>query len=545
MRTFLIFLSLSFLALAPSAVADEPDFSPSPQPSRVVLNPTADPATGQLVTWRTDSLTLDGKVEYQPVAGGPVASSDATVGLPVNFVDWTYTAIHHTAKLIGLTPGTAYRYRVGTDDAWSDWFTFTTARSDNAPWTLMYFGDAQNNLDVAWRPVVEQAFARVPGAKVALHAGDLINRSSNDDEWGYWFAGMDGHTQSINQFPVTGNHEKSGDALGSQFREHFATAGNGPVAADSTVYFTDYQGVRIIAIDGNGTALFEQVDFLESALATNPNPWSIVAFHQPIFSGAEGRDNPLNRFYLQPILKKYNVDLVLQGHDHVYARGVLNEDLDTTTGHSDGSVYTVAVAGPKYYDLAPTEQNNWNQNGAVRQIAFEQTSTYQPITFDGDTLTYRSYIAAKGEGSTAPGQVGDLLDAFTITRLADGSKVVAEGETPPQVSPVPTDPKPTDATLKVRGIVRNAKTGTAKVTVVTNTSGKVTIGSGRKSPVRRISKQATAAVPLTLTVKPAKSRLRQLRRTGQLKLKLTIRFDPLEGSSRRITKRIVLKSKRS
>lgn len=530
-------LSFLFGLLSFAAPAAAADFSPGPDPSRIVLNPAADPSTGQLITWRTDALTTEGAAEYQPATGGSTTTVEATAGLPVSFIDWTYTAQHHTSRLTGLTPDTEYRYRVGSDGHWSDWFNFRTAKSEKAPWSMIYFGDAQNNLDVAWRPVVEKAFAKVPDAKLALHAGDLINKSSNDDEWGLWFQGMAGPAQTINQFPVTGNHEKSGDPAGDQFREHFATAGNGPATADATVYFTDYQGVRIVAIDGNGTALFDQIAFLESALATNPNPWSIVAFHQPIFSGAEGRDNPLNRHYLQPILDKYDVDLVLQGHDHVYARGVLNDDLDPKTGYSKGSVYTVAVAGPKYYELAPENDNNWTQNGATRQVAYEQTSTFQPITFDGDTLTYRSYIAAKGAASTAPGQVGDLLDAFTITRLPDGSKVVADGEVPPDLDP---DPEPTATTLKVRKVTRNLKQGTAQITAVTNAPGKLSAGIGQSRLIRPVTRNVSAGRPVTLTIRAAAGRAVQLRRRGKLTVGVKLNFRPESGASRSLTRRITL-----
>lgn len=527
------------LAFVTPAAAGEPDFTPSPDPSRIVLNPAANPATGQLITWRTDVTTLSGSVEYRPAAGGAVSTVAATPGLPVLFGGWAYTSIHHTARLTGLTPGTAYSYRVGTAGHWSEWFTFETATADRSPWEMIYFGDAQNNLDVAWKPVVEQAFKRTPNAKLALHAGDLINNSSIDAEWGYWFEGMKGPAQTVNQFVVTGNHERSSDALGTQFREHFATAGNGPLLADSTVYFTDYQGVRLIAIDGNGTALFDQIDFLENALENNPNQWTVVSFHQPIFSGAAGRDNGVNRHFLLPILRKYNVDLVLQGHDHVYARGVMASDLDSATGDARGPVYTVAVAGPKYYSLSPAESNNWTENEAVRVIAHEQTSTWQPITFDGNRLTYRSYIAAKGAESTASGQVGDLLDAFTITKTIDGAKVVSEGEVPPDVDPDP-DPDPKPAKLKVRKVSRNLKNGTARITLVATGAGSVTVSSTPAGRIRRITRPVPASRPVTLTLRASRSASRKLRRKSRLPVKVSLRFKPSSGPAQVLTRKVNL-----
>ena len=306
-----------FLAVAVSARASA-DPAPSASPSRIVLNPTAQPATSQFVTWRTDAGTTAGKAEIAPAAGGPTTTVPSTPGDPVNFADWTYSSIHHSVTFTGLTPDTTHRYRVGGDSGWSEWMEFRTAKPNgDKPWKLLYFGDAQNNLDTSWRPVVEKAYANSPDAEFALYAGDLINRSSNDFEWGQWFDGLAGHTSRINTMPITGNHEKSGDSGGIQFREHFTNPGNGPADAAATVWYTDYQGVRMIALDGNGTAAYDQVEFLREALRTNPHKWSIVSIHQPVFSGAVGRDNLLIRMLMLPVIEEYNVDLVLQGHERV------------------------------------------------------------------------------------------------------------------------------------------------------------------------------------------------------------------------------------
>jgi hypothetical protein len=40
-----------------------------------------------------------------------------------------------------------------------------------------------------------------------------------------------------------------------------------------------------------------------------------------IFSPANGRNFQFGRDHWKPILDKYGVDLVLNGHDHTYARG--------------------------------------------------------------------------------------------------------------------------------------------------------------------------------------------------------------------------------
>lgn len=535
--TFVALTCLATILLVPSAWA-VPDFTPGPDPSRIVLNPTASPATSQSVTWRTDSSTTGGRIEYQPSAGGPVTPVEATTGDPVAFPGWSYSSRHHSVRLTGLSPDTGYRYRVGSDGHLSEWSTFRTAASGYRPWTMLYFGDVQRQIDTAWAPVADMAFTNNPEAKIAIYAGDLINQSSDDTDWGYFFAGLGEPARTINQIPVIGNHELSGDNQGIQFREHFTDPGNGPEDLRSRVGYTDYQGVRIITLDGNQFFLDSQVAFLEQALAHNPNKWTVVSLHQPVFSGEEGHDYPYIRDALLPVLEKYDVDLVLQGHDHAYSRGYVAADFDQSTGYPNGPVFVVSVAGPMSVPIGQEISNSYTDNGAVRVKAFEKTATYQPISFDGNTLTYRSFIAGKGDGSNATGQVGDLLDAFTITRLPDGSKVVSEGETPPDLDP---GPDPEAASLKITRVTPNFKRGSARITVVSNSDGRVTAGAGQGRLVRNVSRAVSADRPTSLTIRAARSQLGKLRRRGRLSLKLKVRFDPETGRSRSLTRRITLK----
>lgn len=532
----------ALLCWAPAAGAAAP-VEPSPSPSRIVLNPTATPATSQLVTWRTDAATTGGRAEIAPAAGGATVSVPATVGATVSFEGWAYGSIHHTVELTGLAPDTAYRYRVGGEAGWSPWMEFRTARPDGAkPWSLLYFGDAQNGLDVSWRPVVDQAFQRAPEAELALYAGDLINRSSNDYEWSQWFDGVAGHAERINTMPITGNHEKSGDSGQVQFREHFANPGNGPADAAATVWYTDYQGVRLIALDGNGTALFEQVDFLREALAKNPNRWSIVSIHQPVFSGSTGRDNLLLRQMLLPILEEFDVDLVLQGHDHVYARGHLRSGETSTPGVHTGPTFVVSVAGPKYYALAPADDNNWTQNGAVRVAGYQHTSTYQPIRIDGDRIFYRSYIAAKGELTDSPGQVGDLLDSFTIIKKADGTKEVHEGIV--ERRPEPDVEPPKARRLKVKRVSRLRRAGAARVVVAIPAAGTVKVTGRAKGKrfagIRPVTRKVGRAKDLALRLTPSGRAKRHLKRKRRLTVRAVVTFEPRSGRAQKVARNVTL-----
>ncbi|HZL06314.1 MAG TPA: hypothetical protein VFE45_13025, partial [Coriobacteriia bacterium] len=68
--------------------------------------------------------------------------------------------------------------------------------------------------------------------------------------------------------------------------------------------------------------------------------------------------------------------------------------------------------------------SDWRENGATRVVAATQAATFQVVSFDGATMTYRAVIAAKGAKSSTSRKVGETLDSFIITKLSDGTKRV-------------------------------------------------------------------------------------------------------------------------
>ena len=66
----------------------------------------------------------------------------------------------------------------------------------------------------------------------------------------------------------------------------------------------------------------DQLAWLENELEGSSENWKIVFFHHPaLFVGARRMDPRSKlRAVLEPLFIKYNVSLVLNGHDHVYER---------------------------------------------------------------------------------------------------------------------------------------------------------------------------------------------------------------------------------
>jgi hypothetical protein len=119
-----------------------------------------------------------------------------------------------------------------------------------------------------------------------------------------------------------------------------------------------------------------------------------VTCHHSVFSPAKGRNFQFARDNWKPLMDKYNVDLVLNGHDHTYARGhVPVRSLDQQNSDDLRTVYVTSVSGPKQYSLDTEQMKDYRKDGYKLDNAAEQTQFFQVITIDNNTLEYVAYTA--------------------------------------------------------------------------------------------------------------------------------------------------------
>lgn len=406
-------------------------------PDRIVASPAQDAATGFAVAWRTSTLSAAPLLELALAGDSPdmgklrqfTASSRA-------LQSENGASQHHRVDIDGLQPDTLYAYRVQGQGTWSAWNHFRTAGAAGQPLTLLYFGDTQNkNLSHVSR-VIRQGWQTAPDARLALFAGDLVSGGDgmDDSEWGEWFAAGGWLLPGMAVAPAAGNHEyfeefedtpQERRVLGGHWPVSFALPGNGAPATANTTYWFDYQGVRVIVLDGTsaldlGTTQ-AQAQWLDGVLAGNQQPWSIVVVHQPLYPLRAERDTSVLATQVRPVLQRHHVDLVLQGHDHTYGR--------RADDNAALPQYISSVAGPKQYRLSP-------QARATMEPVAEDTQLFQVLRLDDKQLRY--------EARTATGR---LYDAFQISRDGKGRKQfkdLPEGRIAQRDCPRPVSPKGRD-----------------------------------------------------------------------------------------------------
>ncbi len=399
-------------------------------PERIILSLTADPAHSQAVTWRTEKVMKAAQAQIALASANPdFAKTAATVSAGAAQADLAdgKSAGVYTAQFDGLTPNTRYNYRVGDGTTWSEWNSFHTASDKPAAFRFLYLGDEQNNIKSLWSRSIRDAYSKAPDAQFIIHAGDLLEEGYDDRLWGEWCAAMGFISAEVPSFATPGNHDlhrargsadsKEVLSVSSLWRHHFALPTNGPKGVDELKeqsYYIDYQGVRFISLDVNvysNEAFAEsakqrvggkQLAWLEELLKNNPNRWTIVVQHQPMYPLAKGRDYVEMRRALLPLYDKYHVDLVLQGHDHTYARTHKLVGDKVVAPTQSGTIYAISVSGPKMYEIE-------DKFTPLRAKTLAHTQAFQVIEVDGDKLTYDAYAVE-----------GERIDQFQLVKHGDG-----------------------------------------------------------------------------------------------------------------------------
>lgn len=401
---------------------------PTGHPDHIILNYGQDPATTASVTWRTITETTTGYAEIAIATAAPKFWRNAETILAKtetfdasDVEDAQVVANYHSVTFTDLQPATLYAYRVGDGKIWSEWIQFKTAAAQEAPFSFLYVGDAQNYIMELWSRLIREGYRKGPDASFIIHAGDMINHAHSEREWHEWYTAGGWIHRMLPSILVPGNHEygkltddSEAYQLSVQWGPQFTLPQNGIAGLEETNYYIDHQGMRIIALN-TMRKIEEQTEWLEDVLANNPNKWTVVTYHHPLYSASAGRSNDKLRSLWRPLFDRYQVDLALQGHDHSYARGRVDpylaegeENILDGLNKRDytGTVYVVSVSGGKMYGLRP---NGWEGWDAERNRASENTQLVQLIEVDGDQLSYQSYTAT-----------GDLYDAFDLIKQPDG-----------------------------------------------------------------------------------------------------------------------------
>lgn len=310
------------------------------------------------------------------------------------------------AALVDLPPGSAVPYRISGEGRTLADETLHTARPADAPFSFIVFGDSGRGTREQF--VLARRMAPLE-PDLVVHTGDLIYPGGERRHFRErFFRPYADLLARVGFWPSLGNHDVGKPDFGAPYREVFDLPENGPEGlTPEDNYWFDYAGARFVIVDSNldEATLRERVSPWLTRTFEGWSGWRFVVFHHPPYTcGKYGPDPGITRGLL-PAIEAANVDVVFNGHDHLYERTYpLRKGKVVPTG--EGTTYIVSGSGgAKLYAAKPPEERP-----PYIATLNDRVHSFTHVEIEGDALRARQIDLN-----------GNVLDEWTATRRSPRS----------------------------------------------------------------------------------------------------------------------------
>lgn len=352
----------------------------------------------------------------------------------IGIMQYEIPMTRHTITVSGLEQGKKYAYRVGdaSRNWWSDAGTFVIEDGSDAT-SFIHVTDPQSmsaHQYETFATVIDKAYEMYPDAGFAINTGDLVDHGDNFNQWQWLLDQSSGTLMNSAMMPVSGNHEGHGT---------YATVTNYVLPnapeqdTETGVYYSfDYNNVHVAVLNTNDLndddALSEtQIEWLKADMNASDADWKFVAFHRAVYSNGSHYDDSdviAMRDQFSVLMPELDIDMVFQGHDHVYLRTdsmidnkVEGVETSTTTFNGkdytvkenpQGSVYVISgCSGVKVYQQKDPSLTDklFPRAEAISDVEY---SVFSGVQIVGDTLYFDAYEVNPETGET------ENIDSFAI-----------------------------------------------------------------------------------------------------------------------------------
>ncbi len=272
-------------------------------------------------------------------------NSEARIGTSVGnwtqIIQDTNLVIDHSVHVLGLLPQTKYFYSVGTSDSifqvGLEYHFVTAPVSSNNPTKLRFWVTGDFGTGTVQQDSVTAAFEAYNDTNTVngwLWLGD--NAYNLGLDWEYQVNTFDHYEAQMHKFPLfpsPGNHDygQVGYLSAAALTTNFPYFNIFDIQSNSNTekyYSYDYGNIHFISIDSYGAYNAPGSPmylWLQNDLDQNTQKWTVAYFHHsPYTKGSHNSDTEVElidmRTNIVPLLESLGVDLVLNGHSHIYER---------------------------------------------------------------------------------------------------------------------------------------------------------------------------------------------------------------------------------
>lgn len=360
---------------------EEQAMEPLSAPGHVLLTFGDNHEMSRNVSWQCDTMLQPSWLELVNLESQESSRIEAQGEV---FESRNGKAAYYVARLRDLKPATHYRYCAVTDGKCSPWYGFQTYAPCRDKFSFLFVGDVQDTIGGVANRWLLDAWEQHPEVEFLVCGGDLTERPTNQ-HWAESFRTLDSIGQSMPILNVTGNHDYLRGVI--QRLEHrfplvFSYYLDSRVG-DNMVYTLNYGDVQFFVLDSNREFfyLWTQRQWLREKLEQSTAKWRILVLHHPLYSIKKKNNNLIQRWLFEDLVDLNHVDLVLQGHEHAYARMIRGL---SKNGHPAIPVYTVSHCSPKNYRIQFDDR--FDKFGISSRY-------YQIVNISGDTLAMATYDA--------------------------------------------------------------------------------------------------------------------------------------------------------
>ena len=347
-------------------------------------------------------------------------STDGT--LPANYMSAKAVAVQshkegyyvYQATMTALEENTSYVYTLVVGESKSSPYSFKVGSFGDS-FTFAFIADAQVGSASggrAWTDSLVKIKKNFSDVSFIVSGGDQTSDPARESHFGY-FISSELSTLAVST-TVGPPHDNT-----VRFREHYNLPNLSTkygVTTTSADYFYKYNNVLFMHLNVENSSYENHVKFMEQAIEENPDcAWRIVVLHYSFFTGGKHSSDGAVQNFRSNLAGEFNrldVDAVLSGHDHIYARSQLmlngntvSSDVVTNNSVTDpeGTLYLCGTSA------SGTDFDVITQNDDDAYIAYRDDSDRKgAVIFEvnAGTLSFKSYFL---DGNTP-----ELMDSFTI-----------------------------------------------------------------------------------------------------------------------------------